>query len=293
MSARQPRSYTFVPGDSDKKLAKAGSLGSDALILCLEDAVSEGRKAVARAMVAEYLEGNRGAPAQLWVRVNPLATAHLLQDLRAVIPARPRGVLLPKPATAADIVTLDHYLTAFEAQHDIPLGMTGIMTLVESASGALNQGTFATASPRLRAMTWGAEDMAADLGAAANTDDQGAHFLVHRMNRANCLLLCAAGGMQAIDGICADFRDETRLRRECQRARQEGFSAKIAIHPAQIPVINQCFTPSAAEIAHARRVCAAFAASTTGTLALDGKMLDLPHLKQARRILAQAGITPE
>lgn len=282
------KSYLFVPGDSGKKLEKALDTGADALILCLEDAVAEASKARARQMVGTYLQSHTTRSVQLWVRVNPLASSHMLDDLVAVMGGRPDGIFFPKPSCAADFVALDHYLTAFEVQNGIARGATRMMSVVESALGALHQHEFARATTRLSALTWGAEDMSADIGASTNVDETGAHFLLHQMSRANALLIAAAGNMQAVDGISADFRNAEKLRWDCLRARREGFSGKIAIHPDQVAIINECFTPTAPEIAHAQRVVDAFAqAGGAGTVGLDGKMLDLPHLKQAKRILQQ------
>lgn len=283
-----PKSYLFVPGDNEKKLTKAQDTGAQALILCLEDAVAESNKSRARHIVAEYLLAQHARRAQLWVRVNGIATAHMLDDLAIVMRGRPDGIFFPKPSGASDFLAVDHFLAAFEVQNGIERGATPIMSVVESAVGALHQHEFAGATPRLQALTWGAEDMAADIGASTNKDESGAHFLLHRMNRANALLIAAAGNMQAVDGICADFRDNGKLREDCTRARREGFTGKIAIHPDQVATINACFTPTPEEVAHARRVVETFAAANgAGTVALDGKMLDLPHLKQARRILKQ------
>ena len=281
------KAYLFVPGDSEKKLEKASSAGAGALILCLEDAVAEANKARARAMVAEYLQSQPTRATRLWVRVNPISTPHLLDDLVAVMRGRPDGLFFPKPSCAADFVALAHYVTALEVQNGIARGATKLMSVVESAVGALHQHEFAQATPRLAALTWGAEDMSADIGATTNIDESGAHFLLHQMNRANALLIAAAGNMQAVDGICADFRNLEKLRAECVRARREGFSGKIAIHPDQVATINECFAPTTQEIAYAQRVVDAFAqANGAGTVGLDGRMLDLPHLKQAQRTLS-------
>lgn len=282
------RSYLFVPGDSPAKLAKIADSGADAVIICLEDAVAEANKAEARRISADYLNANRDSRVQLWVRVNPRSSPHLLADLVTIMPGHPYGIFLPKPETADDINTVDNYLTALEAQHGFEPGSTRLMSVAETARGSINQYSFVSVSRRLSAMTWGAEDMSADIGASTNKDEKGVHFLIHQMNRANCLTACAAGNIQAVDGICAEFRDSEKLRNDCLRSRQEGFTGKIAIHPAQVAVINECFTPSAEEVTYARRVIEAFAASGAGTVGLDGKMLDLPHLKQAKRVLAQA-----
>ncbi len=286
------KSYLFVPGDSEKKQAKIQESGADAVIICLEDSVMEANKAMARDVTRDYLQAWRGKSApQLWVRINPITTEHMLKDLVKVIAGAPFGVFFPKPSSAADFQVLDNYLTALEAQHDIPLGSTRIMSVAESCVGTLNQSQFATASPRLSGLCWGAEDMSADLGASTNKEEDGSFFLVHQMNRAACLVVCNAGGMQPVDGICADFRDEALLREECRKARIEGFTGKIAIHPAQVAVINEMFSPSGEDIAYAKRVIQAFADAPdgAGTVGLDGQMLDIPHLKRAHRLLQLAG----
>jgi citrate lyase subunit beta/citryl-CoA lyase len=213
----------------------------------------------------------------------------MLKDLVAVMPCAPHGIFLPKPSWNDDFRKLDDYITVLEVQNDLEQGSTKIMSIAESCIGTINQGSFAGATPRLSAMCWGAEDMAADLGASTNMDEDGVHLLVHRINRTNCLVICGAGNMQPIDGICADFRNEEKLRDECRRSRVEGFTGKLAIHPSQVPVINEMFTPSDEEVAYARRVVEAFnSACGAGTVGLDGRMLDLPHLKQAKRVLQLA-----
>jgi citrate lyase subunit beta/citryl-CoA lyase len=278
----------FVPGDSEKKLGKAQSLGADALILDLEDAVSEQNKSQARDMVRDYLITHRDATvSELWVRVNPRDTLHLLPDLVAIMAGSPAGIFLPKPDSSDDVKAVDHYLTALEQQNGIEQGSTKIISLAESALGALNLPSFVGVSERLRALTWGAEDMAADLGASTNVDDNGNYFLVHQLTRANCLTVSVAGGIQAIDSVFVDYRDEAGLRADCTRARQEGFTGKMAIHPSQVAVINECFSPTEEEIEHARAVIRAFEeAGGAGTVGLNGKMLDKPHLKQAEKVLA-------
>lgn len=282
------RSYMFVPGDSEKKLGKAQDLAADALILCLEDAVAEANKARARDLTREYLLAHRADSAsELWVRINALDSGHLLADLVAIMAGAPSGIFLPKPRGGEDIRTVDNYLTVLEEQHGIAPGSTRILSLAESALGAVNIASFVGASDRLAAITWGAEDMATDLGAMTNVDDSGEYFLVHQMGRASCLTVAAAGGMQAVDSVFTDYKDEAGLRAQCVRSRREGFTAKMAIHPAQVAVINECFTPSEEDIAYARKVIEAFAKSDgAGTVGLEGKMLDRPHLKQAQRLLA-------
>ena len=286
------RSYLFVPGDSEKKLTKSQGTDADALILCLEDSVTEAHKSAARAIVTDYLKTySETSTATLWVRVNALSTEHLIKDLVAVMAGKPYGIFLPKPSNHEDFKTVGNYLTALEVQNDITPGSTRLMSVAESALGTLNQHQFPDASPRLAAMTWGAEDMSADLGATTNQDEEGNYFLIHQINRANCLVVAAAGNMQAVDGICQDFKNSDLLRQQCLHSRKEGFSGKIAIHPAQVAIINECFTPSEEEIRYARQVVQTFSESGgAGTVSLAGKMLDIPHLRQAQKTLNQEAL---
>ncbi len=285
------RSLLFVPGDSEKKLAKGRSTGADALILDLEDAVSVERIGIARAMVREYLAANADRRAQqLWVRINPLATPLALADLAAVMAGRPDGIVLPK-ALPKDVAVLDHYLGALEAREDIPLGSTAVIPVATEVPGALFalEG-YAGISPRLVGMTWGAEDLSTAIGAATNRDDDGNFEFTYRMARSLCLLAAAHAGVQAIDTLSADFSDAGALAAEVRRARRAGFSGKIAIHPAQVAAINAGFAPDADELAHARRIVDAFAAAGgAGTVQMDGRMVDKPHLTQALRIIGSAG----
>lgn len=291
MSNRSYRSYMFVPGDSEKKLGKAQDLGADALILCLEDAVAEQNKQQARELTRDYLLTHRDTTASdLWVRINPLDTEHALADLVTVMPGAPVGIFLPKPDGGEDVQVLDHYLTVLEQQHGLEQGSTRILSLAESAIGALNIASFVGVSQRLSAFTWGAEDMAADLGAATNVDDNGDYFLVHQLSRANCLSVSAAGNFQPVDSVFIDYRDEAGLRAQCTHSRREGFTGKMAIHPSQVAVINECFSPTEEEIEYARQVVRAFdEADGAGTVGLNGKMLDKPHLRQALRLLSAIG----
>jgi citrate lyase subunit beta/citryl-CoA lyase len=285
------RSYLFIPGDSEKKLGKAQGLSADALILCLEDAVAEANKGTARELTREYLLAHRTTTSsELWVRVNALDTEHLLADLVAIMVGAPTGIFLPKPSGGDDIRTVDHYLTILEQQNGIELGTTKILSLAESALGAVNIGSFVGASKRLCAVTWGAEDMATDLGALTNVNEHGEYFLVHQLCRASCLTVAAAGRMQAVDGVFTDYKDEAGLHAQCVRSRKEGFTGKMAIHPAQVAVINECFSPSEDEIKYARQIIKAFdEAGGAGTVGLNGKMLDRPHLKQAQHLLSSIG----
>lgn len=285
------RSYLFIPGDSEKKMGKSQDLGADALILCLEDAVAEPNKAKARKMTRDYLVSHRNNTAsELWVRVNAPDTGHMLADLVASMAGTPTGIFLPKPCGGDDIRMVGHYLTILEQQNGIELGTTQIISLAESALGTVNMASFVGASSRLSAITWGAEDMATDLGALTNIDDNGEYFLVHQMGRASCLTVSAAGRMQAVDSVFTNYKDDAGLRAQCIRSRREGFSGKMAIHPAQVAIINECFSPTDAEIDYARQVVRAFEdGDGAGTVGLNGRMLDRPHLKQAQRLLAGLG----
>jgi citrate lyase subunit beta/citryl-CoA lyase len=285
------RSLLFIPGDSEKKLGKADGAGADAIVLDLEDSVAPARKQTARALVADFL-ANRPAgqrTCEIWVRVNALDEVLALSDLAAVVARAPDGIMLPKCAGAAGVQVLSHYLDALEVQAGLARGGISILPVAtETAAAALQLPSFSGAAlPRLGGLTWGAEDLSAALGATSNQDETGGWAFTYRLARSFTLLAAHAAQVQAIETLYADFRDEDGLRRACRAARAEGFSGRLAIHPAQVAAINESFTPSEAEIDHARRVVAAFdAAEGAGVVGLDGKMLDIPHLKQARTILA-------
>ena len=282
------RSLLFVPGDSERKLAKAAGGAADALILDLEDAVAKDRLPLARSMVGEYLKSSRGQARaqQLWVRINPLSTADALPDLAAIVQGAPDGIVLPKTNSGADATLLGHYLTALETREGVEPGSIRIFAVAtETPSAMFTLGTFAGSTPRLWGMTWGAEDLPAAVGASTNLDESGKLDFTYQLARSLCLLAATAAGVEPIDTVYTDFRDPGGLERNAQAARRAGFTGKIAIHPDQVEIINRAFTPSAEEIAYAERVLAAFAQGA-GTVSLDGKMLDMPHLKQARRVLA-------
>ena len=285
------RSMLFVPGDSDRKLARGESSPADALILDLEDAVAPDRTAIARGMVRAYLDSRPDrSRQQLWVRVNPLSTAKALPDLAAVAGGAPDGIVLPKPDSAADIVLLDHYLTALEARDGLPAGGIRIIPVAtETARAVFALGSYAGCSPRLAGMTWGAEDLSAALGASTNKGPGGGYAFTYELARSLCLAGAVAADVQPIDTLYADFRDSAGLTQDSKQSRQLGFTGRIAIHPDQVAPINAAYSPDADEIAFARRVVDAFAAAPgTGVVGLDGKMLDMPHLKQANRLLAMA-----
>ena len=293
-----PRSWLFVPGDSERKLIKGGGSGADALILDLEDSVAASRKPLAREIVAAYLRAEVGAERhpRLWVRINPLDEGGL-GDAAAVVRAAPDGLVVPKVNGPADLLRLSHWLDALEARDDLPAGRIRLLAVAtETAAAVLGLGDYARQPvPRLAGLTWGAEDLPAAIGASSNQAPGGGMALTYRMARSSCLLAAVAAGAQPIDTLEPDFRDEAALRAACAAARREGFTGKIAIHPAQVAAINEGFRPTAEEVAFARRVCAAFDANPgIGTVGMDGRMLDMPHLRQAQHVLAaDAAFGPE
>jgi citrate lyase subunit beta/citryl-CoA lyase len=286
------RSWLFVPGDSERKMAKAEGSAADVLILDLEDSVAAENTATARGLIHAYLAAHSDRSRQkLWVRINPLSTQAALADLAGVMPGAPDGILLPKLDTTAEIVALDHYLRAFEAAFGLPAGGTKIMPVAtETALGMFQLGTYRGLTTRLAGLTWGAEDLAAALGAGTNRRADGSYALTYELARSLCLLGAVAANVPAIDTITGDFRDHTLIEHESADGRRLGFRGKIAIHPDQVDIINRAFMPTAAELDYARRVVAAFAQSGTGTVGLDGQMLDMPHLKQAQNLLALAAL---
>jgi citrate lyase subunit beta/citryl-CoA lyase len=282
------RSLLFVPADSERKLARGLESGADALILDLEDSVAAANRGVARRQAREFLEAHGPERIRRYVRINPLGSGLALDDLAATVAGRPDGILLPK-CVPADVRTVDHYLSAFEASAGAPVGAIRIIAIAtETPAGVFALGGYAGVSPRLEAITWGAEDLAACIGGSNRTID-GDYDGPYRLARSLCLLAASAAEIVAIDTIYTDFKDDSGLRAESFAARRSGFTAKMAIHPAQLGVINEAFSVGAAEREWAERVIAAFAANPhSGTLALDGKMIDKPHLVLARRLLGLA-----
>ena len=279
------RSFLFVPADSERKLARGLESGADALILDLEDSVAAANRPIARKLAREFLAAHDSNRIQRYVRINPLASGLALDDLAATVAARPDGILLPK-CTPDDVRTLDHYLSAFEAAAGHPVGDARIVAIAtETPQAVFALGNYAGSSPRLEAITWGAEDLSACIGGNNRTFD-GLYDGPYVLARSLCLLAAAAAGVTALDTIYTDFRDPEGLKAECAAAKRSGFAGKMAIHPAQIAAINETFSTSAAERDWAEQVVAAFAANPdAGTLALDGKMIDKPHLVLARRLL--------
>ncbi|MGH6834285.1 MAG: HpcH/HpaI aldolase/citrate lyase family protein [Methylocella sp.] len=284
------RSLLFIPADSEKKLAKGIACGADCLILDLEDSVAPEAKQKAREQAVAFLaDAVRGRPRpRLYVRVNGLESGLTEADLRAVMRAPPDGVVLPKCRDGAAIQHLGAMLAVEEAEHDLADGATRIIAIVtETAASIFKMGTYAGASQRLEGLTWGAEDLAACLGAEANRGSGGGYSFPYLLARSLTLFAAASAGALAIDAVHGKFRDLAGLRLECEVAKRDGFAGKMAIHPAQIEIINELFTPSRESIAKARAIVAAFEAQPkAGVIGLDGEMLDLPNLTKARRLLA-------
>jgi citrate lyase subunit beta/citryl-CoA lyase len=286
------RSLLFIPGDSEKKLDKGLLSGADAIIIDLEDSISADRKAVARDVALAYLKQVQPKPdrPQLIVRVNGLQTGLTDADLDVVLAGKPDAIMLPKAEGGAAVIHADAKIAAREAMHGLPAGSIKLLALAtETARALFLAGTFAGASERLIGLTWGAEDLSAEVGAEANRDPDGNLLDLYRLARALCLAGAAAANVQAIDTVYVDFRNEAGLRRECEQARRDGFTGKLAIHPAQVPIINAAFTPTPDAIAKAKAVVAAFAANPgAGTVGIGGVMYDRPHLERAKRLLARA-----
>ncbi len=280
------RSLLFVPADSEKKLAKAKSSPADALILDLEDSVTPQNRAHARGLVREFLKETHAQ--SVWVRINPLGSDDFIRDVEAVVASNPAGLVVPKPDGPHVLNVIDAHLILRETNANIPHGSIKLLPVAtETPTAALSLQDYRSPPPRLAALTWGAEDLAAALGAAANRDGSGEFLFVHKMVRAMVLLAAKAAGVDAVETLHADFRDMAGLENAARAASREGFSGMLAIHPDQVPVINAAFTPSAADVEHAQKVIAAFS-DGAGVASLDGKMLDQPHLKQAQHILQLA-----
>ena len=281
------RSYLFVPADSERKLEKAGGAGADALILDLEDAVAAAARPAARNLAAEYLQGKDN----IWVRINPIDTDDSIPDLQAVMPGTPAGIILPKPRSAADAVLLAERIGELEVEHGLEQGSTRIMALcTEHPEALFTLNSYIGATARLEALSWGAEDLAAAVGAVTNRDPDGNWLPQFEMARSLCLFAAAAAEVAAVDTVFTDFRDLEGLLRYASQARRDGFSGMLAIHPAQVEVINAAFEPTPEELERAARIIRLFDESPgAGTVGLDGKMIDRPHLVQARRLLQTKG----
>ncbi|WP_442577407.1 HpcH/HpaI aldolase/citrate lyase family protein [Mesorhizobium sp. ASY16-5R] len=287
------RSLLFVPGDSERKLEKGFSSAADVLLIDLEDSVSPQNKAAARTLAADVIRSRRGeTKAAIYVRVNDFASGLLDDDLRAVISARPDGIMLPKADGLADIERLSAKLRVREAENGLPDGAIRILPIIsETAAGVFGASTYGRGNPRLSGVTWGAEDLSAAIGARATRDENGRYTDLFRLARSFTLLAASAAETAAIDTVFVNFRDSDGLRSECLEAERDGFTGKMAIHPDQVAVINEAFTPSPEALSEARMVIEAFAAAgNPGVVGIGGKMFDRPHLRRAERLLARVKI---
>jgi citrate lyase subunit beta/citryl-CoA lyase len=284
------RSWLFAPGDSEKKMTKAMEGEADIVLIDLEDAVAPDSKAAARPMVHDFIAANPEQRGRLWVRINPLDGPHTLDDLVAIMPARPGGIMLPKVYGRQDVETLDRYLEALEVANGIEQGSTPVIVLItETAEAMFHTGDYKGA-PRVVALTWGAEDLADSIGASSNRNADGSYSFTYELARSLTVLGAATAGVTAIETISADFKDLEALKARAEKVRRDGYRGMMAIHPAQVPVINEAFTPTEAEIAEAQEIVDIFAANPgVGAIGWKGGMLDRPYLARAERLLRQAG----
>lgn len=284
------RSQLYIPGDNDRKLAKADGCGADAIVLDLEDSVAEKNRPEARLKVREFLDarplGRRGY--QIWVRINAFDDAALV-DLAAVVGGSPDGIVLPKIDGPADVLRLGYHLDSLEVRERIELGLIKICAVAtETPAAVLRLSEFATAKlPRLVGLNWGAEDLSAAIGATTNLDASGQWALTYRWARSAVMLAAKAAGVQAIETAYVNYRDLDGLKTACRAAAQEGFTGRAAIHPDQVAIMNEAFAPSKEDVAMAQKIVAAFdKAEGVGTVGIEGEMFDIPHLKRAQRLLA-------
>ncbi len=285
------RSALFIPADNERKLHKAPDCGADAVIFDLEDSVHNARKQIAREMLADYLKSVDRSPGtpQLYVRVNALDSGLTGADLEAVLSVGPEGIVQPKAQDGNCVKTLSTMMMQLRQQGGIAGNMPKIIVIAtETPLSLFHLHTYGGVCDHLSAMTWGAEDLSAELGATTNRDEHGVHTGPYQLARSLCLAGAVAAGLQPIDTVYPDFRNETGLRKEAQDAARDGFTGKFAIHPAQVPIINEVFTPSDEDVEKARAVIQAFAdAPQAGVVNIDGEMFDIPHLTRARRLLAR------
>ena len=284
------RSWLFAPGDSEKKMTKAMEGSADIVLIDLEDAVAPDMKVTARPMVHDFIKANPAQRHRLWVRINPFDGPHTLLDLAAIMPANPGGIMLPKVYSRAEVEKLDHCLSALEVANGIEEGSTPVIVLItETAEAMFHTGTYKGA-PRVVALTWGAEDLADSIGASSNKNPDGSYGFTYELARSLTVLGAATAGVTAIETISADFKDLEALRLRAEKVRRDGFRGMLAIHPAQVEVINTAFTPTDEEIAEAQEIVDVFAANPgVGAIGWRGGMLDRPYLARAERLLRQAG----
>lgn len=285
------RSLLFVPGDSEKKFTRASGGNADVLILDLEDAVAPSMKDAARVTVAGWLDRAGEVAAHLFVRPNPLPSGLIEGDLEAVVRPGLAGLLIPKADGAADIAAIAAMLDRLEASAGMAPGTVRIMVVAtETPAAMFNLGSYTPPHPRLLGLTWGAEDLSSAIGATGNKEADGSWTEPYKVARSFCLFAAASAGVTPVDTLYSDFRDAEGLEADCRRSRRDGFLGRIAIHPDQVDTINRCYTPSEEQVAEARRIVDAFEANPDlGTIGIDGKMYDIPHLKAAHKTLAAAG----
>jgi citrate lyase subunit beta / citryl-CoA lyase len=285
------RSLLFVPGDSEKKLEKGFRSGADVVIVDLEDSVAPAQKSAARQVASAFVKAvDRDPATKIYVRVNDLASGLTGEDLAAIVGARPDGIMLPKCNAAAEVDELAAMLRVHEAENGLADGRIRIIALItETAAGVFSATSYRHPNARLAGVTWGTEDLSAAIGASATRDESGRYTDVFRLARSVTILGASIADVTAIDTVFVNFRDTDGLLRECLEAERDGFTAKLAIHPAQVPVINSAFTPAPAAVAHSRAIVQAFAsAGDPGVVGIDGQMYDRPHLRRAERVLARA-----
>lgn len=290
MESFNARSWLFAPGDSEKKMQKATDSAADIVLIDLEDSIAIPEKPRAREQVCAFLKANSGQLHRLWVRINPLQGPFAVDDLAAIMPGAPGGIMLPKARHKGDIETLNNYLTVLEAAAGTAQGSTKVIVLTgETAEGLATISAMAGA-PRMVAMSWGAEDLSAEIGATTNRNEDGSYAFTYELARSLCLIGATAAGVLPIETIEADFKNEEGLRKRATGVRRAGFRGMLAIHPAQVPVINEAFTPTAQEIADAQELVDLFAANpTAGAIGFKGAMVDRPYLARAQAVLALAG----
>jgi len=291
--ARRRRALHFVPGGNDRMFTRAITLPADGLILDLEDAVAPDRKAATRGVVREWLAQKDFGGRERWVRMNPIATGLGEADLAETIAGRPDGYVVPKPGRAADIREIARILDRLEQQHAIPNGATRLTVIAtETPEGLLNIREISTASPRTVAISWGVEDLGAAMGLGRVRDGAGRYLDIPRYARVMCSVVASAAGVEAIDTVFTDIADLDGLRRECEEGVAMGFTGKISIHPSQIPVINDVFTPAKDAVDEARELIALFEVNARHGIyafTFKGQMVDAPHLNRAKKLLARAG----
>jgi citrate lyase subunit beta/citryl-CoA lyase len=284
------RSWLFAPGDSEKKMTKAMEGSADIVLIDLEDAVAPEAKVATRSMVHDFIKAHPEHRARLWVRINPFDGPYTLGDLAVVMPAKPGGIMLPKVYGRQEVEKLDHVLSALEVANGIEEGSTPVIVLItETAEAMFHTGDYKGA-PRVVALTWGAEDLADSIGASSNKTADGSYSFTYELARSLTVLGAATAGVSAIETISADFKDLEALRDRAEKVRRDGFRGMMAIHPAQVDVINAAFTPTEAEIAEAQEIVDLFAANPgVGAIGWKGGMLDRPYLARAQRLLMLAG----